>query len=442
MSEQKSAAFDPKVVFGLLLFGALAFFATLYFIGTGQTGGDENDGNAHAVSKSIIGYAGLARLLEEDGHEVIISRNRALLSQNNLLIITPNSFSDPEEIAKVIADRRYTGPTMLILPKWRAAPASYYTDENVDDGWVHLLGGNVPGWAEQLDEAQKESADIAYSTPIELDLEIEERQPGWRGLGRSGKLPDGKFVQEIVDGNIAALVSGASGNTLAGYLDDGGLYPAYDDAAGVQASTSYDDADYYDSQYGVVIVAEPDLMNNYGLADQNRAALAHALVDMAMADSEGLPVVFDVTLNGLGGAQNLLTLAFTPPFLAATLCLILAMIVVAWRGFKRFGPPVAEGRAIAYGKARLVRNSAGFIQRTRRLHLLSGPYAAMMRERIVRALALRKPDDDAIDTALARHLPDEQPFTSRIAALRNAQSRADIIRAADALKTIERKLTR
>jgi hypothetical protein len=248
-------------------------------------------------------------------------------------------------------------------------------------------------------------------------------------------------VQEITDGNLIGLINGGSGKMLVGYLDDSGNYPAYEEAAGYGQS-SYEDDEYRDSQYGVIIVAEPDLMNNYGMATRNRAALARKIIRTAM-DGDDLPVVFDVTLNGLGGTQNLLTLAFTPPFLAATLCLIIAMFVVAWRSFRRFGPAVDEGRAIAYGKERLVRNSAGFIQRTRRLHLLSGPYASMMRERIASALALRRPDDDAIDNALARRLPDEpQSLSHRLATLRNARTRADIIRAADALKSIERKLER
>ncbi|MCR2832720.1 DUF4350 domain-containing protein [Parerythrobacter lacustris] len=440
MSERSSNAFDPRVVFGLLLFGALAFFLTLYFIGTGQTGGSENDGRAHAVSRGLTGYAGIVKLLEEEGHDVDVSRSRDKLDQRNLLIVTPPKFAEAEDVAKIIADRRYVGPTLVVLPKWNEAPASMFAGQDVEEGWVELVGASVPDWAENLDEAQKDSnGNLGYSLPVELNVEVAEGLPSWRGMDRSGRLPDGMAVQEIEQGNLVGLVFSARGKPLAGYLDDGGYYPAYEEAAGYNADA--DPENYGGEQYGVVIVAEPDLLNNYGMADRTRAELGHALVDMAM-DGDELPIVFDVTLNGLGGTQNLLTLAFTPPFLAATLCLILAMIVVAWRAFKRFGPPAAEGRAIAYGKAQLVRNSAGFIQRTRRLHLLSGPYASMMRERIARALALRKPDDAAIDAALARRLPDEPPFTRTLAALRNARTRAEIVRAADALKSIERKLAR
>ncbi|MEZ5693784.1 MAG: DUF4350 domain-containing protein [Altererythrobacter sp.] len=440
MSEREAGAFNPKVVFGLLLFGALAFFAMLYFIGTGQTGGNDNNSDSHAASYGLNGYAGLVQLLEEDGTDVSVSRNQAELTEYNLLVITPPKYADPEDIAKVIADRRYSGPTIVILPKWDVAPASFFTSQDVEEGWVELTGASEPNWAEDLDEAQRDASG-PYSLPIDIEVEVGKRLPVWRGMGMDGELPDGKSVQEITDGNLIGLINGGSGKMLVGYLDDSGNYPAYEEAAGYGQS-SYEDDEYRDSQYGVIIVAEPDLMNNYGMATRNRAALARKIIRTAM-DGDDLPVVFDVTLNGLGGTQNLLTLAFTPPFLAATLCLIIAMFVVAWRSFRRFGPAVDEGRAIAYGKERLVRNSAGFIQRTRRLHLLSGPYASMMRERIAGALALRRPDDDAIDNALARRLPDEpQSLSHRLATLRNARTRADIIRAADALKSIERKLER
>ena len=136
MSTREAGAFNPKVVFGLLLFGALAFIAMLYFIGTGQTGGNDNNSDSHAASYGLNGYAGLVQLLEEDGTDVSVSRNQAELTEYNLLVITPPKYADPEDIAKVIADRRYSGPTIVILPKWDVAPASFFTSQDVEEGWV------------------------------------------------------------------------------------------------------------------------------------------------------------------------------------------------------------------------------------------------------------------------------------------------------------------
>ena len=196
--------------------------------------------------------------------------------------------------------------------------------------------------------------------------------------------------------------------------------------------------------YPVVFVFEPDLLDNYGLARAANADLAVELID-AVTDWEIGPVAFDLTQNGLGRAMNLLTLAFTPPFLAATLCLIIAGIVVGWRAFRRFGPPLAQGPAIALGKGQLVANSAGLIRRSGRLHLLGPPYAALMRRTIAARLGLKPQGDDAsidaaIDRALGTRGLSDTPFAALAARLASARKPHELLRAADALKSIERKL--
>ena len=242
---------------------------------------------------------------------------------------------------------------------------------------------------------------------------------------------------QFEDEALTPLITGQSGGVLAGFILDDGYYPLLEQQAGINRA----EEDTMDKgKWPVVFVVEPDLANNYGFANRDNAEAMHELVDL-LSDNGDLPVVFDLTLNGLGTSKNLLTLAFTPPFLAATLCLIIAMLVVGWRAFRRFGPPLAEGPAIAFGKERLVRNSAGFIQRSKRLHLLSGPYADMIEHRIGKALRLRHVDSTAIDAALHRRLPDAPDYTASIAALRNARSLREMLGAAATLRSIERMLS-
>jgi hypothetical protein len=424
------SAFNPRTVLALVLFGAIAFLATLYFIGAGNTGGDDNNGSAHGAGKGLNGYAALAQMLEEQGQEVSLSRSQTSLTEENLLIVTPPMVADGDEMAKIINDRRDIGPTLIILPKWMAFRAQQDLSGEIGKGWVKLGSTSVPEWADEL------------GSGLDLDLSAEvagtDAEQQWRGAGLTGTLPEVRFSRENGT-RLAPLVSNGKDGILAGYLDDGGEYADLRAATGSEADMSSDDDAFY--RWPVIFVIEPDLMNNYGLADQQRAQLAAQLVSLSM-DGADLPIVFDLTTNGIGNAKNLLTLAFTAPFLAATLCLILAMLVVGWRAFRRFGPPVSDGRSIAFGKARLIKNSAGFIQRSKRLHLLTGPYADMIRERIVRALALKKPDDAFIDKAIAKRATDSVTFSASDRALRNAKSPNDILRAAAALKKIERMLSK
>ena len=299
-----------------------------------------------------------------------------------------------------------------------------------DDGWVVLRSAAKPSWIEDFEGR--------LDTELRLGPLEPQSDGDWRWGDWSGTLPDRSQAETISDATMIPLVTASNGEILVGYYDDGGYYPVLDEAAGL-APVDEDGRDT--SRWNLTVVADPDLFDNYGMADRDRAALAHELVDVAM-EGEDLPVIFDLTLNGLGKTQNLLTLAFAPPFLAATLCLVLALAVVGWRAFRRFGPPLAEDRAIAFGKRRLVANGAAFILRTRRLHLLTAPYIETIRHRIAAALRLRSADDDALDQAIARRAPDAPRFADSAAALRGASRPHDILRAASALKALERKLTR
>lgn len=87
-------------------------------------------------------------------------------------------------------------------------------------------------------------------------------------------------------------------------------------------------------------------------------------------------------------------------------------------------------------------NGAAFILRTRRLHLLTGSYIETMRQRLAAALRLRRSDDETLDRAISTRLPDAPGFAESAEALRQANRPNEILRAARALKSLERKLIR
>ena len=421
------SAFSPRTVLALLLFGALTFLAMLWFIGQGDTGPGPDNGAAHAQGHGLAGYAGLVAMLQNQGYDVSLSRSPGRLDDESLLVLTPSEWTDPDDIAEIIDGRRYTGATLLILPKWFAMPVPR-TVKHAKKGWVQLLGAAAPGWTDKLLEDQ----------PMTVKLDkLAAGRTDWRGLGLAGTLPDRSRVLGLEDGPWSSLVRDSKGRDLVAYADDHGCYPVLDAASGLPPGQAECDGD----KWNLTVVFEPDLFNNYGLADRNRALLAAKVIELAR-EGQDVPVVFDLTLNGFGATKNLLTLAFAPPFLAATLCLILALIVVAWRAFGRFGPPLAEARAIAFGKARLAANAGGFIRRSGRLHLLAAPYAALVARRLASTLGLRRSDAEAIDAALARRDPQSPTYSDLAARLETARGPSQTLRAAHALKSLERTLTK
>ena len=429
-----SNPFNPRVVLALFLFGALVFAALLWMVGTGYDAPDEKNGGGHAGGIGINGYAALSRLLDKQGFETRMVRSEGDLKTPGLLVLTPPIGADADKLKRLIDERREVGPTMLVLPKWEAFPATMI-DRKAKKGWVVSVGADSPDWADELGD---------YAVKLDLS-DAKSVRLAWSGAGEAGTLPAPE-AQSLSAPRIAPLViGGGSGKILAGYFDDGGVYPALAHAAGNEVPDENSDEDEAE-RFPVVIVAEPDLLDNWGLADRDTAMLALELVRDANGGEVG-PVAFDLTLNGLGAGQNLLTLAFRPPFLAATLCLAIAAIIAAWRAFRRFGPPLAGSRAIAFGKRALVANAAGLIRRSRRWHLLGAPYAALLRERLARGLALPRHADPAeteaaIDRALAARDPSAMPFSVIAARLRAARRPAELVRAGQSLQSLERNLLR
>ncbi|MCT2559255.1 DUF4350 domain-containing protein [Tsuneonella sp. YG55] len=363
-------------------------------------------------------------MLERQGYAVTRSRSPGRFDDEALLVLTPTAWTDADALAEIVEQRRYVGPTLVILPKWftMRLPA---TAKGAKKGWVRLIAASAPGFAKDLEGALAMTPGIAR---------LAGAAPDWEGLGLAGSLPDRTQVLGLENGPWASLVRDSTGRDLVAYADDHGCYPVLDAAAGFDPP---DQDNCEPSKWNVTVAFEPDLFNNYGMADRQRAMLAAKVVDLAR-EGQDLPVVFDLTLAGLSGQRNLLTLAFAPPFLAATLCLLLALLVVAWRAFGRFGPPMAEARAIAFGKAHLAANSAGVLRRSGRVHLLGAPYAAMVARRLAATLGLRSADRQAIDAALARRAPDAPAFSPLAARLEAARGPSETLRAAHALHALER----
>jgi hypothetical protein len=424
--------FSARSVILLVLFGAGVFVLLLWMIGSGMASGPANDGGSHVGGRGLNGYAALAEYLEERGHTVRRSRNEGALNNAGLLVLTPPQWTDGAELEEIVSARRYAGPTLVVTPKWLPVKAPQGA-KGAKEGWVYLDNTTEPTWQGFLDDVGVTIAPVSGRNGA-----------GWKGAGLSGTLPDAQKVLSGTGPRLAPLVvSQSGGRILAAYVEDGGNYPMLEDLAiDLKGRTELDD-----DIYPIVVVFEPDLLDNYGMSSKQNALLAEKLFAAAGEHAEDQPIVFDLTLNGHGRTTNLLTLAFTPPFLAATLCLILAAIALGWRAFLRFGPPRRSGRAIAYGKRALVANTAGLLRRTRRFHLISGPYIGWARRRLVQALGLPREagqaeTDAAIDRALAARQPDATPFTRIVARLSAATRPYDLVQAAHDLHALERTLTR
>jgi hypothetical protein len=415
-----NTAFSKGGALALILGGFALFLALIWLIGSGAGLDGGNNGQAHAASKGLNGYAGLVRMAEANGYAVSRSRSPSGLETEGLLVLTPPPATDPGELGKLLRKRENIGPTLVILPKWDSTrpPPDMPSEarQKFKTGWVILTDAFPLEWTQKLP--------APYGFKNEIETLEPDQQPGWEGFGLAGDLPTRTILHSGEKPVQEPLLTGSAGHWLALRV------------------IGREGTDFYDNAHWTVFLVEPDLANNYGLADKARAEAAMALLDTAAYDGDISEITFDLTLNGFGASENLLTLAFRPPFLAATLCLLLALLIIGWRAFQRFGPPASDGGpAIAFGKERLIANGAGLILRARRFHLLGAPYAALSARRMADKLGLARAEPQAIDAALARRLPQEEPFSRRVARLEAAGRPADILGAAQALDDLNAKIS-
>jgi hypothetical protein len=332
-------AFTARTVIALLIAGVFAFsaFVALSAYAPDLRGG--SDGGGHALSRSAIGYAGMVRLLKTMGEPVLVSRDaKARTASTSLLVLTPPVDVDKDALNNLTA----TGPTLIVMPKWVAAP------DMRNPGWVAKVGALDPGAV----------AKVLDKRFVGVSIVRDKAVAPMRLLG----LPGGP----VLTGPIDQL------QTIGGDPD-----PILKDADGRAILSKSDDG-------RVFILSDPDLLNTQGIKDLATARAGVAILQ-SVRGGDG-PIIFDVTLDGLGRSRNLAKLAFEPPFLGATICLGAAALLVALQALTRFGAPRRAGRAIALGKLALADNSAGLIRLARREPRMAGRYLELIRASVARAL--------------------------------------------------------
>lgn len=424
-SETSGSPFARGTVLLMVAIGFAAFLALLYAIGAGGALRKGNNGQAHGASASIVGYSALGRLLENTGTPVRYGRSPVAAQQQDLLIITPEISADPTELAALVNQRAFIGPTIIILPKWQVSPL-----EGLKSGWVQLdspwVATQSPQVLSQLVTARTrlEGVSPQFSQFPFVQAETPEQ--------KTAMLKQALKARVTITGDKlkAVLADPASGAARVAVIDDGGWYPSLDANASAEPGSGVQQG-----RYPVVIVADADLMNNLGLANRKTAAKALQIVDAAWSGG-GEGVVFDLTQNGLGASENLLSVAFRPPFVGAVASLVLAAIAFAWMAFFRFGPPVSDERPFGFGKTALVRGSAALVRRLGRDHLVAEAYADLLRDRAARALGLPPSlPPDQVDARLALVPADGEgrSYEQLLNDMRSARDRPAIAAAARAL---------
>ncbi|PZO05934.1 MAG: hypothetical protein DCF28_02645 [Alphaproteobacteria bacterium] len=390
-----NGAFSPLTVISLVVIGVLSLAGLGVLSAYAPELKSGNDGGAHGLSKSSVGFGGIVRLLETTGVPVLLSRGAlGTGAEGSLLILTPTLATPADQIA----DRQHRGPTLIVLPKWNVVA------EQEKRGWVNTVGVIEPSRA--------------------LTLLPDAIRPGTRISQRTGV--SGTLLTRPAGNPMGPRLALENLQTISGR----DWIPVVIDERGEPVVALRRGTQTY-------VLSDPDLLNTHGLKRLAGAQVAISILDVVRADGES--VVFDLTLNGFQRTRSLLRLMLEPPLLGVTLVIAALFVVAGLQAGVRFGPARERARAVALGKQALADNTAGLVRMARREHRMASPYALLVRASVARAIgAPRRLSEPELDA-----------FLDRVGAQSGVEARYSILatRAAEArtagdLMTVARDLHR
>jgi hypothetical protein len=293
-----------------------------------------------AFSRSAIGYAGIADVMRQLGARVVKSRRDSVnqLDPAGVLVVA----EPPPGVAAPQMSRLMNAHTVLVvLPKWTGKESGSHR------GWIEsaeLLPPFVPQRAAQVGNVE------VIRVP---------RVPAWsrNEIGRVPVISEGG-VQLIKSSRLRPVI-GTDRGMLVGELRSGARR--------------------------LWILADPDPMQNHGLADPDNAAFAVALIN-ALRGPDG-NVVFDEVVHGFedkGGSPFRLLFEF--PFVLATVQGVIAVALLLWATMRRFGAPMSPPVELPSGKLSLIAATANLLDFARHRPVIVQRYVHAIVQDVARQL--------------------------------------------------------
>lgn len=316
----------------LLVIGTIA----LAIFGTTST----YTAGASAFSRSAIGYAGIAHVMQRLGARVVKSRNDSVaqLGPAGVLVVA----EPPPGVAAPQMSRLMNAHTvLLVLPKWTGKESGSHR------GWIASADLVPPFFARAV-------AQIGNVEVVRVP-----RVTSWsrNEIGRVPVISQGG-VQLIKSSRLRPVIGNDSG-MLVGELRSGARR--------------------------LWILADPDPMQNHGLADPDNAVFAVALIN-ALRGTDG-NVVFDEVIHGFedkGGTP--VRLLFEFPFVLATVQGAIAVALLLWATMRRFGAPVSPPVELPSGKLSLIEATANLLDFARHRPIIIQRYVHAIVQDVARQL--------------------------------------------------------
>jgi len=422
-----NALFRPVTLISLVLISFFAFGAFIVLGGFAKDLRKTEPGQATPRSESAVGYKALRKYLERLDYDIEETRGKrnAYDRDSRLVIYTPPA---PSPRIKKSLNNQGAETSLIILPKWSVSKMIPKKGEESRKGWARKNRG--PGvydgarYQRMLTDMpvirRKEEASVnAQVVFINLKNQslAERYEPDYKELqyfnlterwkdhlrflrqAREAEAEERRRKAAEERGEIyepKKKKSKAKKNKKTEDETEPKPLPKPEvlmEINGQPVLIRLEDTKTY-------VLSDPDLVNTMAFKSQGGAQLASAIIDE----------IIDHAM-------------VTPPFLAATLCLLAAGILVAWQGFNRFGDPARVKPDYAQGPVSLARTAAEFMGVANRAHSTGAEYAELIRRQVAAHLGYKDRATTHIDTLLdarEKRLKIQPPYEDLKTAISNA----------------------
>ena len=421
-----SVLFRPATLICLVLIGIFAFGAQIVLNGFANDFKKAPPGQATPRSVSAVGYKAVSTYLDKLGYDIRETRGKRKFfdREARLVVYTP---ARPTRRLSRILEAEGEAINLIILPKWSVRQMRPRRAEEIKTGWVRKTsqkGLVYVGFYESLmddlpvirrHDAPSPDAELSFETPRDRDLAT-GYQPDFKSLqyfDLKTRWPEYQNelseAQRLLREEALRKAAKEKGETYEPKkkkdkkktkaektepkpLPNHRILLEIDDRP---VLIQLEDTQTY-------ILSEPDLINTMAFNSQGGAQLTHTILNDIIfeASAKAITVDFDVSLHGIESNRNIIKLMVTPPFLAATLCLLAAGGLVGWQGFNRFGDPARMRPDYAQGPVSLARTAAEFMGVANRAHKTGENYARLIRRQVTAELGYKARTSDDIDILL------------------------------------------
>lgn len=352
----------------------LSFFASVLMFLVGEDVFQPRSFGADAFSRSAIGHRAFVQLLRDQGTEIRVGRSPDQLASSAMegaWIAEPRMAAPGETLGRPLIERfdSVAGRTALVLPE------RVGLEHRQRPGWIaHFRRTSLYRLDEFLEtlglEARVVRPDVVtgpwQSRWGDLDLELHQPQ-----------LMQGAELEPVV------------------WCEDGILVAIQEIGP-----------------HRILLIADPELVANDGLARADHAALALQLASWT-APREG-PLLIDASLQGFVHAGSVWAELGRYPLALVTFQGVLLLLLFVWRGALRFGRPTLDRARSGAGKHELIENTTRLMIAAGHGAVLVQRYADHLVQSTAGALhAPRSKDSSTLAEWLARIERDRSSHRAR-----------------------------